>query len=55
MLRLLARGLTYRQIAAALTLSAKTVGHHVEHIYNKIGTSNRAATVYFALEHDLMR
>ena len=53
-LRLLARGLTNRQMAQALTLSVKTVGHHVEHIYNKIGTSNRAATVYFALEHDLL-
>jgi DNA-binding CsgD family transcriptional regulator len=54
-LRLLARGLTNRQVAAELGLSAKTVGHHVQHIYAKAGVSSRAAAALFAVEHDLMR
>ena len=40
-LRLLARGLTNRQIAAELVLSPKTVGHHVERAYAKAGVSTR--------------
>ena len=42
-LRLLARGLSNKQIAERLVISPKTVGNHVEHIYAKIGASNRAA------------
>ncbi|MGP0031811.1 MAG: HD domain-containing phosphohydrolase [Acidimicrobiales bacterium] len=38
-LRLLARGLSNEQIATRLTISAKTAGSHVEHIYTKIGVS----------------
>jgi HD-GYP domain-containing protein (c-di-GMP phosphodiesterase class II) len=53
-LRLVAKGFTNKQIAEQLVLSEKTVGHHIEHIYNKIGISTRAAAVFFALEHDLM-
>ncbi len=43
MLGLLARGLINRQIAAALGVSVKTVGAHVEHIYIKAGVRSRAA------------
>jgi HD-GYP domain-containing protein (c-di-GMP phosphodiesterase class II) len=32
-----------------------TVRHHLEHIYNKIGVSTRAAATLFAIEHDLLR
>jgi HD-GYP domain-containing protein (c-di-GMP phosphodiesterase class II) len=53
-LRLLARGLTNRAMAAELGLSAKTVGHHVEHIYAKAGVSSRAAAALFAVESGLM-
>jgi putative nucleotidyltransferase with HDIG domain len=53
-LRLVARGLTNRQIAQSLYLSEKTIGHHLEHIFNKIGVSTRGAAVYFALEHGLI-
>jgi HD-GYP domain-containing protein (c-di-GMP phosphodiesterase class II) len=53
-LRLVAKGFTNKQIAKQFVLSEKTVGHHVEHIYNKIGVSTRAAAVFFALEHDLI-
>jgi len=53
-LRLVAKGFTNKQIAQQLVLSEKTVGHHVEHIYNKISVSTRAAAVFFSLEHDLI-
>ena len=53
-LRLLVRGLTNRQIAEALVISQKTAGHHVQHIYNKIGVSSRAAAVFWAMEHEIV-
>jgi HD-GYP domain-containing protein (c-di-GMP phosphodiesterase class II) len=51
---LLARGLSNKAIAAQLVVSAKTVGHHVEHIYRKIGCSTRAAASLFAMQHGLL-
>lgn len=54
-LRLLARGLSNRQIAEELVISGKTVSNHVEHIYTKIGVSNRALASLFAARHGLMR
>jgi HD-GYP domain-containing protein (c-di-GMP phosphodiesterase class II) len=53
-LGLLARGLTNRQIAAALCVSVKTVGAHVEHVYVKAGVRSRAAATLFAMHHDLV-
>jgi len=53
-LRLIARGFTNRQVAARLGISAKTVGHHVEHIYAKSGVATRAGATLFAMEHDLL-
>lgn len=41
-LRLVARGMSNKDIAAQLTISARTAGTHVEHIYAKIRASNRA-------------
>lgn len=54
-LRLVARGLTNRQVADALVISRRTAEHHVQHVYAKIGTSTRAAAALFAMEHDLLR
>ncbi|WP_269445193.1 HD domain-containing phosphohydrolase [Jatrophihabitans cynanchi] len=53
-LRLLARGLSNSQIADELVISRKTVGNHIEHIYAKIGVSNRALASLFASRHGLM-
>jgi len=53
-LSLLARGLSNRNIASSLGISAKTVGNHVEHIYSKIGVSTRPATTLFAMQHGLL-
>jgi HD-GYP domain-containing protein (c-di-GMP phosphodiesterase class II) len=52
--RLLARGLTNREIAAELVISPRTAGHHVQHVYRKIGVSTRAAAALFAMQHDLL-
>jgi HD-GYP domain-containing protein (c-di-GMP phosphodiesterase class II) len=52
-LRLIAQGLTNRQIAKALVITEKTAGHHVEHIYAKAGVSTRAGAALFAMQHDL--
>jgi HD-GYP domain-containing protein (c-di-GMP phosphodiesterase class II) len=50
----LARGLSNKQIAERLVITPKTAGNHVEHIYAKIGVSNRAAAAMFALQHGLL-
>jgi HD-GYP domain-containing protein (c-di-GMP phosphodiesterase class II) len=54
-LRMLARGMSRRQIADELVLSQHTVRHHLEHIYSKVGVGTRVAATLFAVEHDLIR
>jgi DNA-binding NarL/FixJ family response regulator len=53
-LRLLAQGCSNREIAGQLSISDRTAGHHVQHIYDKIGRSTRAAAALFAMQHDLL-
>jgi HD-GYP domain-containing protein (c-di-GMP phosphodiesterase class II) len=53
-LRLIARGRSNREVAAALGISPKTVGHHVEHVYAKAGVATRAGATLFAMEHGLL-
>jgi HD-GYP domain-containing protein (c-di-GMP phosphodiesterase class II) len=53
-LRLLARGLSNKEIASRLVISPKTVSNHVEHIYAKVGASSRAAAGLFAMQHGLL-
>lgn len=50
-LDLAARGLTTREIADRLFISPKTVDHHIQHIYNKIGVSTRAAASLWAMQN----
>ncbi|MDP9188408.1 MAG: HD domain-containing protein [Actinomycetota bacterium] len=52
-LRLIAQGRTSKEIAQALVITEKTAGHHVEHIYTKIGVSTRVGAAMFAMQHDL--
>jgi HD-GYP domain-containing protein (c-di-GMP phosphodiesterase class II) len=54
-LRLMAKSLSTRRIADALSISPKTADHHIQHIYTKIGVSTRAAATLFALQNDLLR
>jgi HD-GYP domain-containing protein (c-di-GMP phosphodiesterase class II) len=50
-LRLAARGLTTQAIADRLYISPKTADHHIQHIYDKIGVSTRAAAALWAMQH----
>jgi DNA-binding CsgD family transcriptional regulator len=52
-LRLAAQGHTTREIAKRLFISAKTADRHIQNLYTKIGTSNRAAATRWAVEHGL--
>jgi NarL family two-component system response regulator LiaR len=47
-LALVARGLTNRQIADALTISEKTVSVHVSNVLSKIGLSSRTQAALYA-------
>lgn len=53
-LRLVARGLSTKQIAGELVISPKTADSHIQHIYGKTGVSTRAAATVFAMRHDLV-
>jgi HD-GYP domain-containing protein (c-di-GMP phosphodiesterase class II)/DNA-binding CsgD family transcriptional regulator len=53
-LRLLARGLSNKEIAERLVIARKTADNHIEHIYAKIGVSNRARASLFAVRNGLI-
>ncbi len=53
-LGLLSQGFTSTEIARRLGISAKTVRNHLEHIYLKVGVTNRTGAVLFALEHGIV-
>jgi HD-GYP domain-containing protein (c-di-GMP phosphodiesterase class II) len=53
-LRALVLGRSNPEIGADLGISAKTVGHHVQHIYEKAGVRSRAAATVWAFENDLV-
>ena len=53
-LRLVARGLSSKQIAVELVITPKTARNHIEHIYTKIDASSRVAAGLFATEHGLL-
>ncbi len=53
-LRLVARGLSSKQIASQLVITPKTTRNHIEHIYTKIDASSRVAASLFATEHGLL-
>ncbi|HEY9287899.1 MAG TPA: HD domain-containing phosphohydrolase [Candidatus Dormibacteraeota bacterium] len=53
-LREICLGHTNKQMAQRLHIAEKTVGHHVQHIYNKIGRSTRAGAALFAMENGLI-
>jgi class 3 adenylate cyclase/DNA-binding CsgD family transcriptional regulator len=53
-LRLVAAGMTNKQIADDLYLSVKTVGRHMSNIFSKIDVSSRAAATTFAHLHGIV-
>ena len=52
-LQAVALGLSNREVARQLVISDKTVEHHLEHIYDKLGVSCRASAVVFAVHNGL--
>jgi DNA-binding NarL/FixJ family response regulator len=52
-LRLVAKGLSYKQIADRLVLSHRTVQNHVQNTLNKLQLHNRVELVRYAIEHGL--
>lgn len=53
-LRLVAVGRTNPEIARLLSISAKTVQHHVSHIFDKLGVGSRAGVALRAIELGLL-
>lgn len=53
-LGLLARGMSIRQIAHALTISPKTADSHIQHIYAKVGVSTRAGATLWAVQNGMV-
>ena len=50
----LARGRSNPEIAEALGVSRRTITSHLEHVYTKLGLSNRTEAALFAMRHGLM-
>ena len=53
-LALVAAGLTDREIAAQLAISAKTVGHHVSRVLTKLSVRSRAEAAVAAVRSELL-
>jgi DNA-binding NarL/FixJ family response regulator len=52
-LRLVAKGLTAKQIATRLSLSHRTVENHVQATFRKLQVANRVELARYAIEHGL--
>ena len=46
--------LTARTIARQLYITENTVRHHLEHVYNKTGSTNRVSATLFAMENGIL-
>lgn len=53
-IRLVATGVTNREIANTLVISEKTVSRHISNIFGKLGLSSRTAAAAYAYDHELM-
>jgi len=52
--RLVAAGMTNRDIASMLHISPHTVGRHLQNVFTKLGVTSRAAATAYAYEHDIL-
>jgi HD-GYP domain-containing protein (c-di-GMP phosphodiesterase class II) len=53
-LRLIAEGLSSKEVANRLVISPKTARNHIEHIYAKIGATSRVTASLYAVHHGLL-
>jgi HD-GYP domain-containing protein (c-di-GMP phosphodiesterase class II) len=53
-LTLLAHGQSSKAIAETMVVSPRTVGHHIAHIYDKIGVTTRAGATLYAMRAGLL-
>ncbi len=53
-LRLVASGMSNREVAGELVISEHTVARHMQNIFAKLGVASRTAAVSFAFEHELL-
>ncbi|HEX5367887.1 MAG TPA: HD domain-containing phosphohydrolase, partial [Dehalococcoidia bacterium] len=53
-LSLMTQGLTRREIGRRLSITENTVRNHLDHIYDKTGTSNRVSATMFAMENGIL-
>ncbi len=52
---LLAQGMPNKGIARRLGISPKTVGNHVEHVFAKLGVTNRTGAAMYAMQNGIVR
>src|SRR4029077_2639570 len=52
--RMVAQGMTNREIATKLFNSERTIDNHVQHIYNKLGIDSRAELALGLRDHELL-
>ncbi|MQA61983.1 MAG: DNA-binding response regulator [Actinophytocola sp.] len=53
-LRLVATGVSNREVATRLVISERTVARHMSNIFTKLGVASRAAATAYAYQHELM-
>lgn len=53
-LKLIAHGLSNKEISERLNISVSTVGHHVHNIYSKLLIRNRVQATKYALNNGIM-
>ncbi|MGH9054956.1 MAG: HD domain-containing phosphohydrolase [Acidimicrobiales bacterium] len=53
-LALLAQGMANKGIARELGISPKTVSNHAEHVYSKLGVSNRTGAAMYAMQYGIV-
>ena len=54
MLALLAQGMPNKGIARELRISPEIVSNHVEHVYCKLGVSNRTGAAMYAMQYGIV-
>ena len=55
MLGLVARGMTNREIGAALSMGEETVKAHLKHVFAKLGVSDRTEAAMMAVQKGLIK